>query len=267
MQILNLIRLEKSDIKYNIINFPDGEPHIALEEINRKDKVVIVCRITNPNDLFILMQVGDIFNRQAIEFSLQIYYLMSMRMDRVISFNESFSLKVVADAINSMHPEAVHIFEPHSSKVEIIKNYWGTITTQMPNFTGYTPVFPDAGAVDRYGYLGDYSLVFSKKRDTKTDKIEEITIENPELFLEEAIKEAPFIVIDDLCDGGGTFKGIADEIRKKSSNKLAIWVTHMVNPKGIKTLSENYDEVYFTNSYFDWDKMELPENINVIKVV
>lgn len=41
------------------------------------------------------------------------------------------------------------------------------------------------------------------------------------------------------------------EIITFPDRKLAIYVTHMVNPKGITTLSENYDEVYFTNSYKD----------------
>lgn len=46
-----------------------------------------------------------------------------------------------------------------------------------------------------------------------------------------------------------------------------IYVTHMVNPKGITTLSENYKKVYFTNSYKDWDNEVLPNNVEVIKVV
>lgn len=46
-----------------------------------------------------------------------------------------------------------------------------------------------------------------------------------------------------------------------------IYVTHMVNPKGITTLSENYKEVYFTNSYKDWNKETLPDNVKVIEIV
>lgn len=41
----------------------------------------------------------------------------------------------------------------------------------------------------------------------------------------------------------------------------------MVNPKGTVTLSENYDEVYFTNSYKDWQNEILPNNVKVIEVV
>ena len=71
-----------------------------------------------------------------------------------------------------------------------------------------------------------------------------------------------------MC-AGGTFVGIANKIREVNPDrKLAIYVTHMVNPKGITTLSENYDEVYFTNSYADWDEyMKLPDNVRIIKVI
>lgn len=58
MQISNLIRPEKSDVKYEVIQFPDGEPHIVLNGIDRKDDLTVVCRICNPTYLFILMQGG-----------------------------------------------------------------------------------------------------------------------------------------------------------------------------------------------------------------
>ena len=45
-----------------------------------------------------------------------------------------------------------------------------------------------------------------------------------------------------------------------------IVVTHMVNPKGIQTLSAHYDKVFFTNSYKDWENEELPINVSVLKV-
>lgn len=37
------------------------------------------------------------------------------------------------------------------------------------------------------------------------------------------------------------------------------------NPKGIKNLSENFNHVWFTNSYKDWDN--LPENVTMFKVI
>ena len=39
----------------------------------------------------------------------------------------------------------------------------------------------------------------------------------------------------------------------------------MVNPKGIENLSKNFNHVWFTNSYKDWEN--LPENVTMIKIV
>lgn len=111
-------------------------------------------------------------------------------------------------------------------------------------------------------------LICSKTRNPETGKLEGFSIENPELLENEELIDMPLVVIDDLCDAGGTFVGVASKIREINPNRrLAIFVTHMVNPKGITTLSENYDEVYFTNSYLNWENLELPSNVSVIKVV
>lgn len=264
MQTLNLIRKESGDICYDIIQFPDGEPHVVLHDIDRKDVVKVVCRIANPNDLFILMQVGDILNRQAVCWELYISYLMSMRMDRVIDFGESFSLRVVANVINGLNPHRVTVLEPHSMvttrlihRCESDNGLW-----ELPDALF---VFPDDGARKRYAAMNLRGVRCSKVRDTKTGNLSGFRIENPEIISE---SDKPLLVIDDLCDGGGTFAGIAAEIRKVAPDrKMAIYVTHMVNPRGIKTLSDNYDHVAFTNSYKDWQNDALPANVEVVEVV
>lgn len=213
------------------------------------------------------MQVGDILNRQGILFGLDIVYLMSMRMDRVISYDESFSLSVVTQVINDMFPQAVHVLEPHSHKVQdLVDEYWGDIATPMPDFEGYLKVYPDKGALQRYGGDPNSDVICSKVRDPKTGQLSGFKIENPEVI--EKNVNLPFVVIDDLCDGGGTFKGIAQLLGfHYPDRERTIYVTHMVNPKGITTLSENYKEVYFTNSYKDWNNEILPNNVKVIEIV
>lgn len=268
MQILNLINKEKSDINYTIMRFPDGEPHIVLEDINRKDEVFIKCRITNPIDLFILMQVGDILNRQGVIFTLEIYYLMSMRMDRVIDFNESYSLNIVANIINSLKAENIFIIEPHSYKtLHCINNSVHINGIQyISNLINFIHIYPDVGAVLRYRPNSNNHVICSKIRNINTGKLSDFTIENPEVIKQNLDKS--FIVIDDLCDRGGTFIGIANEIRKIAPDiKLDIYVTHMVNPEGITNLSKHYNNVYFTNSYKDWQLEELPKNVNVIDII
>lgn len=264
MQTLDLINYNKSDIKYKLVNFPDGEPHIILNEIDRKDSIHINCRICNPNDLFILLQIGDVLNRQAIPFSINIYYLMSMRMDRVITFNESFSLKVVADLINSINPTSVHVLEPHSIRTSELINNCVVIPSIIPQINNSIKVYPDAGAFIRYNGDPTQDVVCKKVRDPKTGALLEFSISNPEVI--ENNLDKTLLVIDDLCDGGGTFAGIAALLEPYNMKKY-IYVTHMVNPKGIKTLSDNYDQVLFTNSYKNWFEEVIPDNVTVFSII
>ena len=269
MQQLNLVHLEDSDIKYSISRFPDGEVQISLGDFSHKEQIQVKCRITNAEDLFILMQVLDILDRHEVSYVLSIYYLMGMRMDRVMDFNRPFTLKIVLNSLKNCNADNIKILEPHS---DIYYDYrFGGKFTELyiensPSNTvwhGYQMVLPDAGAKERYDfqYVGT-ALTCSKVRDLTTGKILEIKIDNPE-----AISDKPLLILDDLCDGGDTFCGIAKAFNSLgiSKERLNIAVTHMVNPKGIKNLSENFNHVWFTNSYEDWEN--LPENVTMLKVI
>ena len=275
--IINLINPERSQVKYELTVFPDGEPHIKLEEIDRKKEYLIVCRITNPSELFVLAQVGYILKRQDVIFDIEITYLMSMRMDRVISFNEAFTLQIVAGIINALGAEKVYIFEAHSDRVfkeifnsssfDPLKN-----TTEFSNFerefilnADNAICFPDHGALDRYSFMVSpqvQTLCMNKVRDLENKGI--IKSMELESFIEGDI--SVITIIDDLCDGGGTFCWASSILREKFPNaKIQIFVKHLVNPVGLKKLAETFDAVYITNSYKDWDVTEYP-NVHVFKV-
>ena len=265
MQILNLVNLEKSDIKYTLSRFPDGEVQISLGDFSHKDKICVKCRITNAEELFIVTQVLDILDRHDVYYYVYIFYLMGMRMDRVMNFNRPFTLKVITKMLNNSNAENFSVLEPHSDA--IYGHRFGVLYpekhTRPDNLTvDYQLVLPDAGAVDRYKYFDKDFISCSKVRDISTGKILEIKIDNPE-----KLDGRPLMIIDDLCDGGGTFCGIAECFKKIGipKDRLNISVVHMVNPKGIENLSKNFNHVWFTNSYKDWKN--LPENVTMIKVV
>ena len=273
MQKLNLIHLENSDIKYNIFKFPDGEIQISLGEFSRKDSVLVKCRITNSDELFILTQVMDILDRQDVRYVINIYYLMGMRMDRVMDFNRPFTLKIILQILANSNAEEIGILEAHSDVVYDYR-FGRKIVSPLPtpyiyefsdlNVEGkYQIVLPDAGAKERYEcYFAEPIIICSKVREESTGKILEIKIDNPK-----DLNGSPLMLVDDLCDGGGTFCGIAECFRKIgiSKDKLNITVTHMVNSKGIENLSKNFNHVWFTNSYKDWEN--LPENVTMTKII
>lgn len=264
MQVIDFVRGKG----YEVISFPDGEKHLRIQELNRKDTVAIRCRIKSSDDLFLLMQLSDILNRQCVEVEeIEIFYLMSMRCDRLFSFEQPFSLKIVADIINTFNAKNVYIYEPHSQRsLNMIKNSRGYYLRGLndTNFKECDFCFPDSGASKRYNtnIMSLLKPIICKKvRDVETGKLLSFDI----AYLGSYKEGNPILVIDDLCDGGGTFCGIAELLRQLKPSRLELFVTHAVQKAGIEKVAKYYDKVYITNSYADWD--DLPENVEVRNII
>ena len=183
---------------------------------------------------------------------------MTMRCDRLFSFEQPFSLKIVADVINSFNAKKVVVIEPHSSTcLDLIKNSEAIYTSKRLLEYPTAVCFPDKGAFARYAknmIMRPY-IVCSKVRDIETGKIVSFSIDKVVEY-----KEGNEIsVVDDLCDGGGTFVGIAVKLRELNPSKLNLVVTHAVQKDGIERVSGFYDQVIITNSYKDWKG--LPSNV------
>lgn len=263
---MNIIDFTKG-IGYKVIRFPDGEVHLQLDEINRKETVKVVLRIRNAEDLFLLMQLSDILHRQEVVVDeLHIPYLMSMRCDRVFSFDRPFSLRIVSEAIKEIGARQVFLYEPHSAKscimtYAIAKEITREFAFRYANTS--TICYPDKGAQDRYDlFRNDGELLCEKVRDAATGQLMSFRVTNPDDF-----GGGEITVVDDLCDGGGTFIGLAPKLRELNPTKMRLVVTHAVQLNGIKRVAEVYDEVVITNTYADWDKVELPNNVKVVNVL
>lgn len=278
-QILNLTNVEDSDIKYTISRFPNGETQITLGKLNHKDSVNIKCRITNAEDLFILMQVSDILVRHGIRFNIFIYYLMGMQMDRVIDFNCPFTLKIIINILDNLGACKIDIFDPYSNTCfDLFKNTpvfrfypenWVYFILKLIT-SDYQIMLLNAD-VTRYHYYGDRALIGEKVRDS-TGKIISIDILNPKILNGKRI-----LLVDTLCDESETFCSFAKAIREINKDiKIDVVIDHIVNLKDIENLSKTFNKVYFSNSYKDWNGFKskygkavpiLPENVTQITIV
>ena len=82
----------------------------------------------------------------------------------------------------------------------------------------------------------------SKRRDVATGKLSGFAVDLPE-------GEGNYLVVDDICDGGGTFMGLADAAHASEYRAtLDLFVTHGVFSKGVGPLQTRYRTVYTTNS-------------------
>lgn len=264
MQIIDFINGKG----YKVVKFPDGELHLELEALNRKETVAVKCRITNSDELFLMMQLHDILKRQCIEVGIiEIYYLMGMRCDRLFDMNRPFTLSIVADVINSFKAATVYVYEPHSLRcLRMIHNCFNSHLTWyikdklLKQNKEMLLVAPDKGAVSRYTDR-HFAVICDKVRNEATGELQGF-----QATTKEDVSQRDLLVIDDLCDGGGTFIGFAPKLRELHPKSLSLAVTHAIQRQGIEKVAAVYDKVYITDTYRDWTKESLPANVTVFKI-
>ena len=256
MKVINI----NKEIGCKVSIFPDGELHLTIDELDRKDPVAVVANLTSSSDIFLLMQLSDILNRQCVRVAkITIPYLMSMRCDRLFSLERPFTLNIVANIINSFNADCVEILEPHSDvSLRLIKNSKAVCVPFIED-ENFVYCFPDAGACSRNtkSVMKHKPIKCSKVRDVETGRICELNIDD----LGDYKEGMDIVVADDLCDGGGTFVAIAEKLRKLKPGNLVLAVTHAVQFEGILKVSKVFDKVFITNSHTHWTY--LPDNVEM----
>lgn len=266
-KVLNLIKPELSQIPYHINKYPDGHKHLVLEgcEWNKYPMINVITRIDSMDAFFILVQLGEILNHEHVQINeLHITYLLTARCDRRFSMGEAVDLNLLGGPLRRLDVEKYIFYDAHNipslfRDLEDVEN--NTILPKYLNPTKYNICYPDLGAQTRYcTKFGRGNLVGEKHR-----KPDGISISLTESKLLDT--DYPILVIDDLCDGGGTFAALANKLDNMYPDfKREIWVTHAIQKSGIELLAAKYDKVYITNSYKNWENENLLENVTVIDV-
>ncbi|WP_298509617.1 ribose-phosphate diphosphokinase [uncultured Kordia sp.] len=252
-----------TSIDFEMFTFSGGEPHIKIKEaIN--DAVTITQRITSFNDLGMILVATDALRRMNVkEISLFIPYFPAARQDRVMIPGEALSVKIYADIINSQNYEKVSVFDPHSevtpalvNNVEVIDNHEYVKQCLQTIKEEIVLISPDGGALKKIyklsAYLGGIEVIeCSKKRDVKTGALSGFTVYSDDL------KGKTGVVVDDICDGGGTFLGLGKALQEKNVGDVHLIVSHGIFNKGFEALESIYKTIFTTNSFRDVESTQV----------
>lgn len=260
--ILNLDRnfmpLKGEEIIYESFIFSGGEPHIKINtDFDKLKSISITHRINSFNDLGLLCMAVD--GLQRIEAKLDkliIPYFPAARQDRVMVKGEPLSVKVYADIINAMNFKRVIVFDPHSevtpaliNNCEVVTNHTFIKKTMQAIGSDVLLISPDGGALKKIykvsEYLGGIEVIeCSKSRDVKTGNLTGFKIYADDL------QGKNCLIVDDICDGGGTFIGLAEELKRKNAGKLFLAVSHGIFSKGFEALN-CFERIFTTDSIKD----------------
>ena len=250
----------QKEIDFKSFIFSGGEPHIKINpDFDVNQKITITHRLNSFNDLGLLCITVDALRRMDVKIiDLFIPYFPAARQDRVMIPGEPLSVKVYADIINAMQLNKVFVFDAHSEVTPALLNN----STVIPNYTFIKEVLnkigqnvklisPDGGALKKIykvsEFLGGVEVVeCSKSRDVKTGKLSGFKV------YEDDLNGMDCLIVDDICDGGGTFVGLAEELKKKNAGKLYLAVSHGIFNKGFEVLN-CFDTIFTTNSVKDFE--------------
>lgn len=265
IQVLNLAYPEKSDIKFKVIKFPDGQQNIVvdLSTIN-SDTCVVASRFCNFTDYELMVLAGYAIMDKVEKIKYYIPYMLGARSDRQFEEGSVVYTDFIETMLYALAGEsctALDIHNPKAFTTDWVKNQspksfitdvrFDIACNRIANILKYKStifVSPDKGAKERLkGLLPKKATIIQcdKERNLKTGEIIKTVVPLKDI----KTKDAAFIIVDDICDGGKTFIEIAKELPEENEKFLV--VTHGIFSKGIEPLAKYFKRIYCTNSYKD----------------
>ena len=238
-------------MQYEVKEYRDGQ---VTAKVLQPGNLEVKVRGNSYSDLFKAASIKDAWdsnpkgNKNSFS-SLSITCLIGQRSDRRFGENESFDLKMISKFINSMEFDEVKVFHPHSDvSIALIENSvrWSHSEFVKKSYESEgQPVLvsPDAGAYKSTKVLADEfgaDLIPSNK----------VRVEGvPSISFQGNVKGKNCLIVDDLADGGRTFKQLGAALKEQGATRVTLYVSHGQFNFGFDELKESLDHIYCTNSY------------------
>lgn len=232
--------------------FPGGEPHAKIPASIKGD-VLLFLKLRTWNDVGIAACVVNALDQNRAVGPLKTFvpYFPGARQDRTDGL-APLTVALVAQLLNGA--SALHVFDPHSEAVSdwTGATAWMPKHLPMPHIVDYVGVIaPDEGAVDRATSFRDHFcegvdiIRCAKRRDSTTGRLSGYQM--PQLK-----KTGRYMIVDDICDGGGTFNLLADAFAADPVGRdstLSMFVSHGIFSKGLEAIDPRIRHIITTDSW------------------
>lgn len=257
------LRINNLPIDVEFMQFSGGERHVKIN-ISQVPKagfgfIEIDAFLQQPHEIFDLLLLNDAVKRlRGFGYDTQKYlklpYVPYARQDRVMKAGEPLSIYTFSSLINEMGFDKIQIQDPHSPVTEALLNkvvivhqheiVYARLACKIKK-ENLLLVSPDAGAMKKTQQLADSMgleapVIGFKKRDVSTGAISGTGIMGD-------VSGRDVLIVDDICDYGGTFKALGKELKSQGANRVLLWVTHGIFAGGADTFEGTVDEVYSQN--------------------
>lgn len=245
--------------------FPGGEPHVKLPAISGDVLLHLKLR-TWTDTTFAALMLDAVCQGDIGEVHAFIPYFPAARQDRASDGRSALTLELTGDLL-TRNRAMVTVFDPHSHWIYEHATIWRALMPEdfavpiRPDVVGV--IAPDAGARQRASsfrdrfYPGRELLECSKHRDPVTGAL--FGYHMPALPA-----KGRYIIVDDICDGGGTFNMLANAYSQDplaSSSELELFVSHGIFSKGLAAISPVISRITTTDS---WCQLAPTDRLDVL---
>jgi ribose-phosphate pyrophosphokinase len=238
--------------------FSDGEFNFQIGENVRGADVFIIQPTCPPTDthLMELLVMLDTFNRASAErVTAVIPYFGYARSDKKDRPRVPIAAKLVANLITVAGAERILTIDLHASQIQgffdipvdhlfaapVMVNYF-----QDNPLESLVVVAPDTGGAERaraYAKRLNAELALCDKRREKANVAEVMNVVGD-------VKDKNCLIIDDMCDTGGTICKVAEALKKAGASSVSAAFSHPVlSGKAIENLrNSQLEKVIVTNT-------------------
>lgn len=240
--------------KIDVTIFPDNTSQIwkINQEFINQHINMITWEFQNESEFLHLAQLVDLIKSTTkSKVNLLVPYLPYARQDKDISNDSTFALLTFSKLINSLNLDNIVTYDVHSSvALSNIKNITSILDSEkIYNLLLLTNsrvvVFPDKGAQDRYNsyFTKDCWIegiaTINKTRNQLTG---ELKIHNIKSEVE--LKDKNVLIVDDLCDAGGTFILAAKKLKEHGVKEINLYTTHGIYSKGTEIIKTEINRIF-----------------------
>ncbi|MFN7056282.1 ribose-phosphate pyrophosphokinase [Hyphomonas sp.] len=228
------MRLTRSEVK----TFADQEIFVRIDENVRGEDVFVIQSTSYPandNLMQLLIMMDALRRASARRITAVIPYFGYARQDRKTDGRTPISAKLVANLISTAGADRVLTVDLHAGQIQGFfdiptDNLFGgpVMVDDIKERYGRDKIVivsPDVGGVVRARSLAkrlnDADLAIVDKRRPEAGKSEVMNIIGD-------VKGARCIMLDDICDSGGTLANAAAALKENGAASVSAYVTHGV---------------------------------------
>ena len=229
----------------NVTVFPDKTSQVWKINTSILEHTVncIKWDFENEGEFLQVAQLVDLIRSLSkARITLWMEYLPYARQDKEVSNATTFALPTFCKLLDSLNVDHIVTVDVHS---DVPKKLLKT------NFTNLVPlstieriadklntdyiVCPDKGATARYSTQINYPFItMNKERNQLTGELKMSGVVEKEVNL----SNKSVLIVDDICDGGGTFILAAKELHRLGVKEVNLYVSHGIFSKGTTILEE-----------------------------